>query len=167
VAGAPVVNPKWESCDAIAGQDADAPALPRLDDSFQPVSAVLCLTASRQRATGGADLVATERRADDVAALVAALRLPDEEPTSGACTMELVTVPWLALLDADGRWIRPGVPVDSCRKPRIEVRTALGRLRTTTVSSRVYVEADGCRRVLINDVALRQGSPKLISLLFS
>jgi hypothetical protein len=277
VAGAPEVNPRWESCDAIAGQDTDAPALPRLDDNFQPVSAVLCLTAPRQRATGGTDLVATEKRADDVAALVAALRLPDEEPTTGACTMELITVPWLALLDADGRWIRPGVPVDSCRKPRIEVRTALDRLRTTTVSSRVvqeiesdraaatgcgqtwadmvwvvgqtsggqhdipgdlaaanvpvnlcvfrvpasergggkpagrfesgrklpagtwvtvrreltasgpaapcrtpasrfallrpptgliYVEADGCRRVLINDVALRQGSPKLISLLF-
>jgi len=276
-ADAPTVHPAWQSCDAVDAGHPDALTLPHLDDSFRPVSVVVCLTTAQHRDTGGADLTAVEKRADDVTALVAALRLPDEAPTSGACTMELITVPWLALLDADGRWIRPGVPVDSCAKPRIEVRTALDRLHFTPVSSRVvrelesdraaatgcgqtwadmvwvtgqtsggrqeipgdlaaanvpvtlcvfrvpasergggkpagrfesggklpagtwvqvrrelaaagpaapcrrpagrfavlhppagliYVEADACHRVLINDVALRQGSPKLISLLF-
>lgn len=265
-AGAPPAGPAWESCAAADRQE--PVALPR---DFRPVSAVFCLTVQQRRPPGGTDTVATETRAGDVAALAAALRLPSEKPTSGACTMELITVPWFALLDADGRWVRPEVPVDSCRKPRIEVRTALDHLHTVTVSSRaiasdpaacgqtwtdlvwvtgrttggrydvpgnlapasvpvtrcvfrvppaerggdqptgqfesggklpagtwitvrrelaasapaspcrtpatrfavlqpptglIYVEADGCRRTLINDVALRQATPELIALLF-
>ena len=97
-----------------------------------------------RRPGGGADLIAAEERATDIAALLAALRLPDEKPTDGACTADMVITPWLALVDEAGRWIRPGVPVDACGKPRREVRDALGKLALQRVSGRTVgtVESD-------------------------
>jgi hypothetical protein len=150
--GSPEIRPSWESCAAAGprnanelGGSADALGLPRLDDNFTPVSAVLCRTVQLRRPGGGEDIEATEERADNVAALVSALKLPDEKLTNGACTADLVLVPFLALVDAGGRWIRPGVPTDSCGKPRIEVREALGQLQLRRVSGRVVsnVESDG------------------------
>jgi hypothetical protein len=146
--GKPTVEPAWTSC-AAAGAPASGPAsgggdaeLPPLDDSFQPVAAVVCSSAPLRRADGGEDLTATESRADDVTALVAALRLPDEPLSGGACTLELYLPPFFALLDAQGRWVRPGVPHDSCGKVRSEVREALGGLRLTPVSSRPIREIE-------------------------
>ncbi|GAA2608952.1 hypothetical protein [Paractinoplanes durhamensis] len=150
-AGAPVVQARWESCAADGPRDTaglggstDALTLLRLDDSFAPVAAVICRTAPFKRPGGGEDLTAEEVRAGDVTALLPTLRLPDEEPTAGACTADLVLVPWLVLLDADGRWIRPGVPVDSCSKPRREFRDAVAQLKTETVAKRTLqnVESD-------------------------
>jgi hypothetical protein len=149
--GPPAVHPRWESCAAVpvegTGLDGgtDALPLPRLDDSFAPVAAVLCRTGPQRRPGGGEDWVAVEERAGDVAALVAALRLPDEERTDGICTSDLVRPPWLVLLDARGRWIRPGVPVDGCGKPRREFRAAVEQLRTDRVSSRVLREIESDR----------------------
>jgi len=48
----------------------------------------------------------------------------------------LVTVPWFALVDGDGRVVRPGVPTDECRKPRRETLAALGSLPYQTVAER-------------------------------
>jgi hypothetical protein len=147
--GTVTVHPYWESCAAATGSNdihpdgaQDALSLPRLDDRFQPAAAVVCRSGPQRRPSGGSDLVALEERAEEVAALVAALRLPDEKPTDGACTMELQFVPWLALLDAQGRWVRPGVPVDGCGKPRPEFRTAYERLRTKRVTTRVLGEIE-------------------------
>ncbi|BEL02696.1 hypothetical protein Q0Z83_008870 [Actinoplanes sichuanensis] len=117
-----------------AGQD--ALGLPLLGDGFQAVSAVVCRVEMREKA-GGTEIVAEELRADDLELLLPTLRLPDEAATAEACTEELPLVPWLALVDRDGRWVRPGVPVDSCHKPRMEFRTAFGKLTTTVVTSRV------------------------------
>lgn len=151
-AGTPDVHPSWESCAAATagaspgiGGSHDALTLPRLADDFRPVAAVVCRSTMVRRAGGGEDLHAVEERADDVTDLVATLRLPDEKRTNGACTMELPYVPWLALLDEQGRWVRPGVPANACRKPRIEFREAFGRLKTRQVSSRVQaqIESDG------------------------
>jgi hypothetical protein len=148
------VRPAWTSCDAdgpgpvatpgAAALDAgyDALTLPRLGDDFAAVAAVLCGNHPARRPDGGDDLVASERRATDVAALVAALRLPDEPPTNGACTLDLPAVPWLVLLDARGRWVRPGVPQDACGKPRVEVRRAVEELRLIPVSSRPIREIE-------------------------
>ncbi|WP_433720636.1 hypothetical protein ACQP2Y_36245 [Actinoplanes sp. CA-051413] len=143
------VEPAWTSC-AAAGAASSGPAsgggdlagVPPLDDSFQPVAVVVCNSAPLRRADGGEDLTATESRADDVTALVAALRLPDEPLSGGACTLELYLPPFFALLDAQGRWVRPGVPHDSCGKVRSEVREALGGLRLTPVSSRPIREIE-------------------------
>ena len=82
-----------------------------------------------------------------MAALVAALRLADEPATDGACTADLPFVPWLALLDDRGRWVRPGVPRDACGKPRIEVRNAIDRLRLTPVSSRPIRQIESAEAV--------------------
>ena len=155
----PTVQPSWTSC-AVDAPDqsglerpSGAAQLPPLDDSFRPVAAVLCLSAPLRRSDGGTDLAATEKRADDVTALVAALRLPDERLSGGACTLEAYHLPFFALLDAQGRWVRPGAPSDQCGKVRIEVRTALENLRLTPVSSRPVEElqsseaaAAGCSR---------------------
>jgi hypothetical protein len=144
--GPPVVHPRWESCAPAADADLagaqDALVGPALDDSFRPVAAVICRSAPVRRPSGGEDMVAAEERADDIAALVAALRLPDEERTDGACTLELPYVPWLALLDDQGRWVRPGVPADACGKPRREFREAFEQLRTRRVADRVLYETE-------------------------
>lgn len=152
----PTVHDRWESCDKAAPASADSPfgdaqdalTLPLLDDGFQPISAVICRTGIQERTGGGTEMTAEEARADDLTALLTTLRLPDEVATAEACTMELPAVPWLALLDSDGRWTRPGVPIDACRKPRTEFRNAYEKLATTTVKSRVVrqIESDEAAR---------------------
>lgn len=124
--GRPSTQPRWTSCAAEAPDPpgtggVDALALPRLGDGFTPTAGIVCREEVQRRADGGADRVATESRADEVAALVALLRLPGEPPTDGPCTADLRTVPWFVLLDDQGRWIRPGVPKDSCGQVRRDV----------------------------------------------
>ena len=151
--GEPRIEPAWTSCAAEApmlswpapsGRRPSEPApagggdpgtLPLLDDSFRPVAAVVC-PAAGPRPPGDGKPTATERRADDVTALVAALRLPDEPRSGGPCTLELYLMPWLALLDEQGRWTRVRAPVDACGKVRAEVRDAVQGLRLTPASTR-------------------------------
>ncbi|HYN97582.1 MAG TPA: hypothetical protein VES42_27405 [Pilimelia sp.] len=152
--GTPVVHPRWTSCDAalgpatgnpkeqLLGGGADGAALPRLDDSLRPVAAVVCHRVAQRRPGGGEDLVAREDRAGDVAALVAALRLPDEPRTADACALDLPRVAWFALLDEDGRWVRPGLPADACGKVRIEVRDAVAALDLRPVRSTAVGEIE-------------------------
>jgi hypothetical protein len=140
-AGPLKIEPKWESCAVAAPtQDlagpSDTAGLPHLDDSFAPVSAVICRSLPVKRPGGGEDMAAVEDRAGDVTALVTALRLPDKERTDNPCTADAVILPFVALIDADGRWVRAGVPIDECAKPRREVRTALEQLTTQRVSTR-------------------------------
>ena len=152
----PTVNDRWESCDKAAPASADslfgdsqnALVLPLLDGGFAPISAVICRTGIQERPGGGTEMTFEEARADDLTALLPTLRLPDEAATAEACTADLPAVPWLALLDSDGRWIRPGVPIDACRKPRTEFRDAYEKLTTTTVQSRVVrqIESDAAAR---------------------
>ncbi|GIE76848.1 hypothetical protein Aph02nite_27980 [Actinoplanes philippinensis] len=149
---APVVHDRWESCDAALPKDQmdqftaahEALTMPLLDDSFQPVAAVVCRVGIRQRPGGGSEQTAEEARADDLTALLSALRLPDEASTAEICTADLPGVPWVVLVDRDNRWVRPGVPVDACVKPRTEFRKAYDGLVTVTVSSRVtgQIESD-------------------------
>lgn len=164
--GTPSVHPRWTSCTADAPPPApagglDALALPRLGGDFAPRAVIVCAEQVQRRADGGQDLVATESRADDVADLVAALRLPDEQLTNGACTLDLPTVPWFVLVDDVGHWLRPGVAKDSCGKVRVEVRDAVARLRLTRVSTHVLREiesaqaaASGCSQTWADMVAV-------------
>ena len=140
--GSPEVHAAWTSCAAamsgpdarsssaaaLPGVDNGAAALPRLGDDFTPVAAVLCRGGPGVR-SGAAP--AGEERADDIADLVAALRLPDQSRTADVCPAILITTPWLALLDGQGRWVRPGVPVNACGQPRPEVVDAIRALATT------------------------------------
>lgn len=171
--GGPSVHPRWTSCTAEAPKASadggvDALALPRLGGGFTPTAGIVCDQQVQRRADGGQDLIAAESRAEDIAALVAALRLPDEQPTDGACTSDLPIVPWFVLLDEQGRWIRPGVPKDSCGKVRVEVRDAVAGLRLTRVATRVLSEiesaqaaAAGCSQGWADLIAVEtsQGSP--------
>jgi hypothetical protein len=164
--GTPSVQPQWTSCAADAPPPSfaagdDALTLPRLGGDFVPTAVIVCAEEVQQRADGAQDLVATESRADDVAALVTALHLPDEQTTSEACTADLPIVPWFVLLDAQGRWIRPGVAKDGCGKVRIEVRNAIAGLRLTRVATRVLREitsaaasASGCNQTWADMVSV-------------
>jgi hypothetical protein len=138
----PTGHDRWTSCAAVAsaGQGgrpgADATALARLSEEFRPASVVVCDVHPQPTGRGGEDLVEVEGRAQEIAVLLTALRLPDQPRTRGACTAELPVVPWFALLDTDGRWVRPGVPVDACGKIRVEVRDAVRALALSTVATR-------------------------------
>ncbi|MGC4797744.1 hypothetical protein ACLQ3H_27015 [Micromonospora saelicesensis] len=125
----------------------EAAALPRLGDDFIPTAVVVCEVESPPVRS---EWLLTERRSDDataLAALVAALRLPDAPENPGfACRAILQEAPWLALVDADGRWMRPGIPLASCHDNLPDkFRAALGALPLTTVATRPVAESDSAR----------------------
>ncbi|MBQ1075438.1 hypothetical protein KBX06_20040 [Micromonospora sp. C31] len=169
--GTPTARSGWTSCavDAPVGEDGRPPSahtLPRLDTTFAVAYAVHCQLEPTRRADGGEDLVLTEGRATDVTALLAALHLPDDRTNVEACTLEMPWEPNLLLFDAQGRWIRPRLPMDICGKPRPEVPEAVRGLRLTTVSETVVREvlsagaaASGCTQTSSNVVAAGTGDP--------
>jgi len=150
----------------------DAVSLLRFADTFHPVAAVMCREDTQQRPDGGTDAIAVEDRADDVAALLAALRLPDApppspEPSAGdespdsdlICTADGYSPPRLVLRDRQGRWVRPWIPRDDCGKPLAEAKAAMDKLRWTRVATRVLGEvesaeaaASGCDQVFTDMV---------------
>ncbi|GGQ43823.1 hypothetical protein [Couchioplanes azureus] len=155
--GVPQIHPRWQSCanepsTRPGPDDSKALTLPHLTDTFQPVAAIICAGGPQRRPDGGQDAVAIEDRVNDVATLLTALRLPDEPPLFEpaddddspitACTMDLVVPPWLVLLDAEGRWVRPGIPFDACGKPRVEVLTAVEKAQRTRIATRVLHEIE-------------------------
>jgi hypothetical protein len=160
----PGIHVRWRSC---AGEPSlqplsdgsDATPLPPSTGAFRPVAAVMCREDTRRRPDGGTDATAVEDRADDVAAMLAALRLPGAPPSAGTsdgliCTADGYLPPRLVLLDERGRWLRPAIPRDACDKPLAEVTTALDALRWTRVATRVLGEvesaeaaASGCDQI--------------------
>ncbi|WP_030487012.1 hypothetical protein [Micromonospora chokoriensis] len=139
VTGTPAIRSRWVSCavNAPIGDDGRPPnalTLPRLGTEFAVAYAVHCQREPKRRADGGEDLVLTEGRATDVTALLAALRLPNDTTPVEACTLEMPWEPNLLLFGAQGQWIRPGLPVDTCGKPLAAVQEAVRALRLTTVT---------------------------------
>ncbi|RAO44470.1 hypothetical protein [Micromonospora saelicesensis] len=152
----PAGQGRWTSCVEAAPEmvtrgfrvpTSEAAALPRLGDDFIPTAVVVCEVESPPVRS---EWLLTERRSDDataLAALVAALRLPDAPENPGfACRAILQEAPWLALVDADGRWMRPGIPLASCHDNLPDkFRAALGALPLTTVATRPVAESDSAR----------------------
>ncbi|MDR7328204.1 MULTISPECIES: hypothetical protein [Catenuloplanes] len=145
-AGAPV--PMATPPDATGGMippaGSDQGDDPRLPEDFVPVAVTTCGAEFAERPDGGQDVVMAEERTEDpaaVAALAAALRLPDLPGTADVCTADAIVLPWFVLHDAHGGWVRPGVPHDDCRKPRREVLAALSALQSTTVTETPVGEA--------------------------
>ncbi|MFI5914809.1 hypothetical protein [Dactylosporangium sp. NPDC051541] len=140
----PEIHAVWQSCAQAADPDVFEPAvelgLPRLPADFTPAALVVCSVGSQVRADGREDAVQFERRGTDVDALTRALRLPNAPRTDGACTADLPGVPWFAVLDATGRWLRPGIAADACGKLRIEVRDTIEHATLTTVATTVIGE---------------------------
>ncbi|MFE0526596.1 hypothetical protein ACFW0V_03250 [Micromonospora parva] len=147
---------RWTSCLEAAPEmvargfrvpTSEAAALPRLGDDFIPTAVVVC---GVERPPVRSEWLLTERRSDDataLAALVAALRRPDAPDNPGfACRAVLQEAPWLALVDADGRWMRPGIPLDSCHDILPDdFGAALDALPLTTVATRPVAESDSAR----------------------
>jgi hypothetical protein len=137
--GEPVIHASWTSCaEEFKPNTADWGRYPALlGDGFHPVSAVVCAQEERDQPDGGRDRVEVESRVDDIDAIVRTLRLPDQPRSGGVCADGTASPPWLVLLDQDGRWLRPGVPVNRCGLPRVEVLDAGEALRLTVVHTRV------------------------------
>ncbi|GAA1799600.1 hypothetical protein GCM10009682_21530 [Luedemannella flava] len=138
------IEPGWASCadaipDTTKAMSSDSLDLPPLDDGFTPTAAVVCATAFEMDPDFSQRNFLTEGRTDDIAGLLAALRLPSEHRW-GACTAIDHIIPFVVLLDADNRWVRPGTPSDSCGTIREEVRDAVTALKLTPVSKRLIRE---------------------------
>ncbi|GIF23972.1 hypothetical protein BJ973_004586 [Actinoplanes tereljensis] len=138
--GAPEVHARWQSCASAQHPPAVNPVETRwlapLSDDFTPVAIVLCTTAA-----DGQDMVSAELRADDVAAVAAALRLPDGPYAKVSCPAGEAVVPWFALLDAQGQWVHPGVPTGDCGKPVAQFSDAFAALHLKTVATRKISKA--------------------------
>lgn len=125
--------------------EGSATRLPRLGDDFRPVAVIVCTDASQKRADGSLELLWAEYRGTATADLTAALRLSDAPPTGEPCPEDEAFPQWFALLDAQGRWVRPGTPTDGCGVARRELLHAVARLTLTMVGSRPVRELRSAR----------------------
>lgn len=117
-----VIHESWPGCFALGAfatfDAADQPDLGRgsVPAEFTPVAAIRC-TPGTTEATAR---LGWERRATDpteITALTTYLRQRSQtvlSPDTLACPAVAWWPPWLFLLDADGRWIRPQIAVDAC-----------------------------------------------------
>ena len=82
----------------------------------------------------GSRFLVVERSDSDPAALLAALRAPDEPRSSGVCLTVRPVVPYFALIQRDGRAWAPKVPVTGCGMPQTAVLQALNRMHFQAIS---------------------------------
>jgi hypothetical protein len=87
------------------------------------------------RAGGHYDRV-LERSDSDPAALLAALRAPDEPPSSGACPMIRMVIPYFALVQRDGKSLVPKMPFTGCGMPQTAVLQALNSMHFEVISKK-------------------------------
>ena len=112
---------------------------PRLAADFAPVTVASCSVESERVAGQGEWSVLVEKRAStDIAALVTAMRRPDETKTAGPCRLNLDLDPEVWFLDATGRAVLPGWPRDSCNHLTASSTQALEALHWT-VAARVRI----------------------------
>jgi hypothetical protein len=150
-----VLHDRWSSCaeepsvrfDEESGRE--PLTLRLLDATFEPVEVVLCQEVPAT--AGDVELVVLEKRARDITSLTSALRAPDEPPADpdqgndellAQCDLARVEVPWLAVIRADGRWVRPGLPRDSCGAISAAV---VDRIRGIVPNSTVTVRPSASR----------------------
>ncbi|HEY5821338.1 MAG TPA: hypothetical protein VIT20_05150 [Propionibacteriaceae bacterium] len=115
----------WPGCEATgAFQETDSFAGPpgqgSIPNAFQATTAVLCQTDDRTNADDELVLVGLERRATDITSLLTYLAQPSRvstRPDDLVCQTMAVSLPWLFLLDAQGRWVTPALPTDECNFP--------------------------------------------------
>jgi hypothetical protein len=77
---------------------------------------------------GGGRYLFIERSDSDPAALLAALRAPDQPRSNGVCTMLRVLVPYFALVQRNGQVFAPKMPVTGCGQPQTAVLQALDNM---------------------------------------
>jgi hypothetical protein len=96
------------------------------------VAWVLRCTVAPQ--AGGTRYLLVERSDSDPGGLLAALRTPDEPPSSGACPALAMVVPYFTLVKRDGGALVPHIPVTGCRLPQPPVLQALNALQFTVIA---------------------------------
>lgn len=69
-----------------------------------------------------------QRLEGDFTPVLRAFEEPSDPPWPGPCTADMVIVPDVWLVDADGRAIRPAYPATGCGKPKPGVEEALALL---------------------------------------
>ncbi|MFN8158121.1 MAG: hypothetical protein U0R68_11930 [Candidatus Nanopelagicales bacterium] len=90
------------------------------------VAVVRCSPGEKDVPGEGSWQVVTEETATTgLEPLVAALRAPAPTASSRGCLDYLLLVPWIGLELADGRFVRPVVPLDSCGHPSSDTLKAL------------------------------------------
>lgn len=114
------VFPAWKGCQAEVPdidlfESNDRPEQGRVPDNFTPVRAVRCELDDARKTEGFGGVV---QRAADIDGLLAELARPSEHSEGPISCLDWGWQrPWLFLLDADGRWVLPQVPADSCGHP--------------------------------------------------
>jgi len=83
---------------------------------------------------GGTRYLVAERSDSDPAALLAALRAPDEARSNGVCPAIAMVVPYFALIERDGTELVPQLPVTGCRLPQAAAVQALNAMQFTVIS---------------------------------
>lgn len=115
------VGPAWTGCEAVGAFREDGRTTPpttgAVPPGFTPARVVLCEEGERTNAAGDTVSVDLERTSTDVAPLLTYLAQPDGRPTQAVCTADGWIPPRLFLVDADGRYVAPTIPVDGCSKP--------------------------------------------------
>lgn len=77
-----------------------------------------------------------ERSDSDPAALLAALRAPDEPRSSGACPAIAMVVPYFALVRPDGKPFTARMPLTACALPQPAAMQALERMRFEVIGKK-------------------------------
>lgn len=77
-----------------------------------------------------------ERSDSDPAALLAALRAPDEPRSDGACPAIAMVVPYFALVQSDGRPFVARMPLTRCALPQAAATQALQGMRFTQIGKK-------------------------------
>jgi hypothetical protein len=134
-------GPGGGSTSAPAGPAAvNCPTAPKLPEGtagepipagFRPAWVLRCSQALRPVPGDGTWHFRIEERADtDAAALLTALRRPDEQTPAGTtlCTAIGFGVPYFALVDASGTVVHPRVPRGRCQRPQRQALEALKAL---------------------------------------
>ena len=109
-----------------------------LPASFTPVAVIRCVSDYETIPGKGEWLVATLQRADTgLTQLTDALRQPAGRIRPGAICPEYVMLPpQIVVVSADGKMLRPRLPLNDCGHPQGQVLTALATLPWKAVSER-------------------------------
>jgi hypothetical protein len=129
---------------ACAGWPAGLPyqALPA---TFIPVTALRCITGTKDIPGQGPYFAATLERSDgDLRALAAALRQPSGHVQKGiVCPAIAMLAPQVVLIGKDGSMIRPKFPVNGCGMIQSQALRTLNALPWHAVSVRVFSQVPG------------------------
>jgi hypothetical protein len=114
---------------AADGGSAQSKPLPA---SFDAVAVVRCEDEVETVSGDGTwDMALAQRATGDLSALIAALRTPSSDPPTAsdiACAAVGVEIPVFALVDAEGRIVRPALPHDECDEPLTKVLDAVNAM---------------------------------------